>query len=60
MSKRTYDENDMICGNCFHHRPLFEAGDIVGWYCDNHMADAYGCTTEYEDGENCPDFESKR
>ena len=23
-------------------------------------ADAYGCDTEYDDGEECPDFESKR
>lgn len=29
-------------------------------HCDNFMADAYGCDTEYDDGEECPDFESKR
>lgn len=33
---------------------------VSGWHCDNFTADAYGCDTEYDDGEECPDFESKR
>ena len=37
-----------------------ETGHLSGWHCDNFMADAYGCDTEYDDGEECPDFESKR
>lgn len=37
-----------------------ETGHLSGWPCDNFMADAYGCDTEYDDGEECPDFESKR
>lgn len=60
MAKREYDENDKICGNCFHHKPSWETGHLTGWHCDNFVADAYGCSTEYDDGEECPDFESKR
>ena len=51
MAKREYDENDRICGNCLHHKPSWETGHLTGWHCDNFMADAYGCSTEYEDGE---------
>lgn len=55
-----HDEKEVICGNCLHHKPSWETGHLSGWHCDNFMADAYGCSTEYEDGEECPDFESKR
>ena len=54
------DDEKCCCGNCLHHRPSWETGHLSGWHCDNFMADAYGCDTEYDDGEECPDFESKR
>jgi len=55
-----YSEEDIICGNCWHHRPVWENGDLTGWYCSNHMADVYGCHTENTDCAGCADFESKR
>ncbi len=51
------DDEKCCCGNCLHHRPSWETGHLSGWHCDNFMADAYGCDTEYDDGEECPDFE---
>jgi hypothetical protein len=57
---RMNDDEKCCCGNCLHHRPSWETGHLSGWHCDNFMADAYGCDTEYDDGEECPDFESKR
>lgn len=54
------DDEKCCCGNCLHYRPSWETGHLSGWHCDNFMADAYGCDTEYDDGEECPDFESKR
>lgn len=58
--RKMNDDEKCCCGNCLHHRPSWETGHLSGWHCDNFMADAYGCDTEYDDGEECPDFESKR
>jgi hypothetical protein len=60
MAKREYDESDHVCGNCWHHRPVFEDGEIAGWECMNEHAENFALETEYGDGEECPDFESKR
>lgn len=60
MVKRYYDEDDVICGNCYHHRPVLENGNITGWKCMNEYAENFALETEYSDGEECPDFESKR
>lgn len=53
------DDEKCCCGNCLHHRPSWETGHLSGWHCDNFMADAYGCDTEYDDGEECPDFKAR-
>jgi len=59
MSKE-YDEEEIICGNCLSHRPVWENGKLTGWYCSNHLADAYGCETAYDDCEGCLEFKTKR
>ena len=59
MANKDYDENDRICGNCLHRILVFKKGRTAGWTCMNEHAENFALETEYEDGEECPDFESK-
>lgn len=48
------------CGSCKFHKPV--SSDIFwncDWLCDNEDSDYYSCFTEYDDGENCIDFEER-
>lgn len=46
--------NKRCCGTCYWHKKL--CGE---WQCTNDEAEGYALETDYEDGEDCPDWEAK-
>ena len=47
-------KNNQKCGTC-----RFHTADDQGWFCENPDADVYGLETDYNDGEECVDYESR-
>ena len=47
------------CGSCKFHKPTTDCELEAEWLCDNEDSDYYSCFTEYDDGENCIDFEER-
>lgn len=53
-------QNEHCCGKCKHHKPANPYYELEAeWLCDNEDSDYYSCFTEYDDGENCIDFEER-
>jgi hypothetical protein len=58
--KRGWNKMDKCCGTCQHHKCEGSyCGDDPEWICDNPDSDYYGDYTEYDDGEECVDYERR-